>query len=56
MSRFDGKKAILISSPPALAPTPAIIQLAHNSHATWLLDNPMCIWCISIAFPFMIRQ
>ena len=39
MSRFDGKKAILISSPPALAPTPAIIQSAHNTHAIWLLNN-----------------
>ena len=39
MSRFDGKKAILISSPPALAPTPAIIQLADPTHATWLLNN-----------------
>jgi len=39
MSRFHGKKAILISSPPALAPTPAIIQSAHNTHAIWLLNN-----------------
>jgi len=41
MSRFDGKKAIHISSPPALAPIPAIIRPTTDahSHVTWLLQK-----------------
>ena len=32
MSWFDSKKAVLISSQSALAPTPAIVRPATNAH------------------------